>query len=230
MKQSIGKFFILSILLLNSLTGWAQLRIYTRNYMMQDLKSKPTKVVLNGSNAFNAALRQEITKLWTVTPFEFCTGNEYNKQKNSSDCYFLHTETSKGIVYLSLSRGGNKNDNEAIKRPITIIAMPIAGESDNSGRELIYMPAFISLLQDYVEAALNSEFVAYGSLGCIKSRAPKGVTVYTDPAQADEAFRSQYMDAASLVVISPDGNPKGKPRYELTIGTSDYLLYRYAKH
>lgn len=229
MKQSIGKYLLLSILLLHSFSGWGQLRIYTRSYMLQDFKSKPTKVVLSGSPEFNSSLRQEITTLWTVTPYEFCSQTEYQKQKDSPDCYFLHTETSKGIVYLTLSRGGKKNADDAFKRPITMVSIPIAGEHDDSGREIIYMPAFISLIQDYSEAAINSEFVAYGGLKSIKAHKPKGLTVYSEPAKADEAFLSQFMDAASLVIISQDGNPKSKHRYELAIGTSDYRLYRYAK-
>ena len=229
MKRSFGKYFLLFILLLHSVSGWCQLRIYTRNFMIQDFKSKPTKVVLDGSPEFNAALRQEITSLWTITPYEFCTAADYKKQANSSDCYFLHTETGKGIVFLSLSRGGKKNDDDALKRPVTLAALPIRGEQDGSGRELTYMPAFISIIQDCAEAALNSECAAYRGLKAIKVRLPKHFTLYSDPAEADEAFVSQFTDAASLVVVSPDGRPGSKPRYEMAIGTSDYRLYRYAK-
>lgn len=230
MKRSIGKYLLLFIFLLNSVSGWGQLRLYTRKYLIQDFMSKPTKVVLSGSREFRSSMRQEITALWTITPYEFCSQAEFNKQKDNSDCYFLHTEVNKGIVFLTLSRQGNKNDNDALKRPVTIIALPIYGEQDNSHRELIYMPAFISLIQDYAEAAFNSEIAAYRGLSAIRKRAPEGMVYYTDPAEADEAFISQYTNAASVVVVSPDGNPKSKPRYELSIGTSDYWLYRYAKH
>jgi len=230
MKRSIGKYLLLFILLFQSVSGWGQLRIYTRQYLLQDFKSKPTKVVLSGSREFKAALRQEITSLWTITPFEFCSQAEYSKQKNSSDCYFLHTEVSKGIVYLTLSRGGQKNDNDALKRPVTLVSLPIAGEQDDSNRAVIYMPAFITLIQDYSEAAINSEFAAYSGIKFMSTKRPKNCTLYTDPEEADKAFKSQYVDAASLLVISPDGNPKGKPRYEMAFGTSDYRLYHYAKH
>ena len=230
MKRSFGKYLLVSLLLLQSVTGWSQLRIFTRSYMLQDFKSKPTKVVLGGSKDFNSALRQEITSLWTLTPYEFCTEKEYGKQKNNPDCYFLHPETEKGIVYLVLSRGGKKNDDDALKRPITIVSLPISGKDDSSGRELIYLPAFISIIQDYAEAAVASEFKAYGGLLAIKNRIPQEFAVYSAPAEADEAFRSQFTDAVSIVHITPDGNPKSKPRYELGIGTSDYRLYKYAKH
>jgi hypothetical protein len=198
--------------------------------MMQDFRSKPTKVVLSGSQEFNSVLRREVTSLWTVSPFEFCSEGEYKKQKDSPDCYFLHTETEKGIVFLTLSRGGKKNDDDALKRPITLISLPIYGESDSSGRELIYMPAFISIIQDYADVAVSSEFAAYLGLKAIQLRAPKEFAVYTDQAGADEAFLSQFTDAVSVVTITPDGKPKSKPRYEVGIGSSDYRLYRYAKH
>lgn len=230
MKRSFGKYLLVSILLLQSFCGWGQLRIYTRAYMMQDFRSKPTKVVLSGSQEFNSVLRREVTSLWTVSPFEFCSEGEYKKQKDNPDCYFLHPEIEKGIVFLTLSRGGKKNDDDALKRPITLVSLPISGESDNSGRELIYMPAFISIIQDYADIAVSSEFAAYRGLNAIKIRTPKEFAVYTVREEADEAFLSQFTDAVSVLTITPDGRPKSKPRYEVGIGSSDYRLYRYAKH
>lgn len=230
MKQSIGKYLLLAFLLLIPLSGWAQKRIYTRSYQIQDFKSKTTKVVLGGSRTFNASLRQEVTTFWTASPYEFCTRDEYERQKNNPDCYFLHPEVSKGIIYLTLSRGGKANATDAQKLPITVISLPVAGDGDDSGRELTYMPAFISILQDYVEAAVNSEFVAYAGLGAICKRKPKGLKVYTGAEEAEEAFISQYTDSAAQILITPDGKPKSKPRYRLLVDTSSYTLYRYAKN
>lgn len=229
MKQSMRKFFLFAVLLLNTTAGWGQLRIFTRSYMIQDFKSKPTKVVLDGTPEINAALRQEITILWAITPYEFCSPADYKKQKNNSDCYFLHTETDKGIIYLTIARGGKKGDDDALKRPVTLVSLPIGGENDGSGRASLYMPAFVSILQDYAEEALNSEYVAYKGLKASKLRIPPGYRVFKKPAEADKAFLDHFENGVSNIVISPDGNPKAKHRYELSVGTSDYRLYRYVK-
>ena len=109
------------------------------------------------------------------------------------------------------------------------MSVPITGEKDATNRVSVYMPAFISMIQDYVEAAQNSEYVAYTGLkaSCVKK--PKGLQVFTNPDEADEAFIMQYPDAAAQVIITPDGDPKGKPRYKMLIGTGTYQLYSYGK-
>lgn len=230
MKRFATKLLISAALLLLCLNGWSQKKLYTRSFMIQDFKSKTTKVVLSGSAELNASLRAEITSFWTITPYEFCSKAEYDKQRNSPDYYFLHPETNKGIVYLTLSRGGKEGDQDALKLPVTLVSLPISGENDNSGRERIYMPAFISLLQDFTESALQSEYVAYTGLRAICKRKPKTTTVITGADEADEAFISQFTDSAVELIISPDGNPKSKPRYHMVIDTSTYQLYSYAKH
>lgn len=230
MKQQIAKILLLFALLLLPLTGWSQKRIYTRSVQIQDFKSKTTKVVLGQSPEFDEALRAELTSLWSASPYEFCTRKDYEKQKNSSDCYFLHTETEKGIIYLTLSRGGKKDAGDALSLPVTVLSMPIAGANDTSGSCLTYLPAYIILVQDFVEKAVNSEYVAYTGLKAIREKKPKGVKVYTDPAEALEAFDSQYVDAAAQIVITPDGNPKSKPRFRMIIDTSSYALYHYGKN
>lgn len=225
------KILFLVAALLSVCTGaWCQKRIYTKAHQIQDFRSKTTKVVLTGSPEFVASLRQEITTLWTITPYEFCNQAEYDKNKQNSDCYYLHPETIKGIEFLTLSRGGKEDASDALKRPVTIVSFPIIGENDKSGRELIYMPAYISLIQDYADVAVSSEFSAYSGLRAICTRPPKTLNIITDKDKADEAFLSRYPDSAVQLLITPDGDSKGKPRYKLVIGTSDYKLYGYGKY
>ena len=231
MTKISEKFLLLTaLLLLLPLMCWGQKRIYTKSFQIQDFKSKTTKVVLDGSPALKSSLRQEITSFWTISPYEFCTRAEFEKQKNSPDCYFLYPETDKGIIYLTLSRGGDSSAANAYKLPVTVISFPIAGEKDPNGYETVYMPAYIALLQDFVDSALTSEYVAYTGLRAICAKKSKSTREITDPAEAAEAFISQYPDSASTIIITPDGNPKSKPRYTLLIDSSTYELYSYAKH
>jgi len=230
MRHSVRKYLLLAAVLLIPLSGWAQKRIYTRSFQIQDFKSKTTKVVLGGSRTFNASLRQEVTTFWTASPYEFCTPDEYESQKSSPDCYFLRPEISKGIIFLTLSRGGQKDATDAHKLPVTVVSLPVAGKDDDSELELACMPIFISILQDYVDAAINSEYVAYTGLRSICKRMPKDITVYTEPEEAREAIISQYTDSAVQILITPDGNPKSKPRYRLLVDTSSYALYSYGKN
>ena len=154
---------------------------------------------------------------------------QYEKQKNNPDICFLCIEKSRGIVFLTLSKGGRSDDPNALKRPLEIISLPIAGENDPSGQELIYMPAFISIIQDYTEAAMDSETAAYSGLKAIARGVPRGVKVYSAPDEARRVFSGQLPDSAVQILISPDGTTSSKPRHKLTFDTRDYCLYSYSK-
>lgn len=227
MKRPIGKIIFLLFLLFLPLTSWGQKRIYTKSYRMQDFKSKTTRVVLPGPPEFDQALRESITSLWTISPYEFCTKAQFEKQKSNPDLCFLYTETNRGIVYLTLAKGGKTNDTNPLKRPLEIISVPIAGERDSSGQELLYMPVFISIVQDYTDAAMESETAAYSGIGVITHGIPHGITIYTDPAEAAEAFRNRRPASAVRIIITPDGNPASKPRHKMTFSTADYRLFAY---
>lgn len=234
MNRSYGKILLLIwtlVLLFGTMTPSAgQKRIYTKSFRLQDFKSKTTKVVLGGSEALNASIRQEVTSYWTISPYEFCTPSQYEKQKTNSDICFLYLEKSRGIVYLTLSKGGKPDDSNALKRPLQIISIPISGEQDESGRERVFMPAFISIIQDYVEAAMDSEAAAYGGLKAIARGVPRGVKVYSSDAEAVQVFSRHSADTAVQIVITPDGTPSSKPRHKLVFGASDYRLYQYGKN
>ena len=232
MKNALRIFFVFAIVLpavFMPCGSYAQKRIYTRSLKLQDFKSKTTMVVLDGQDAFSEALRTEVTSIWSISPYAFCTRDEYEKQKNSPDVYFIRTQTVKGIVYLTLGRGGNENDADALKRPVTVVSLPVAGASDGSFRTALYMPAFLSIVQDYAEAAVNSEYAAYTGLSAIKRKIPKGVTVISDPAEAARAFRDADPYAAVRLVITPSGDPSDKPRCKLTFGVADYRFYSLKK-
>lgn len=232
MKNALGKFLMIVLstaALLLPAAATAQKRIYTRSFKMQDFRSKTTKVVLGGSDVFNAALRQEVTSLWTVSPYEFCSPAEYEKQKNNPETYFLYTESSRGIVYLTLGRGGNDAANDAFKRPLTVVSIPVAGEADATGNTLQYLPAFISIIQDYADRAIDSEFAAYRGLGAISKRIPADVTLITDPEEASAAFTGCQPATAVRITITPSGRPEDKPRYRITFRTDTYEFYSLRK-
>ena len=227
MKRPTGKILIVFALLMLPILAWGQKRIYTKSFRLQDFKSKTTRVVLSGSPEFNQALRENITSLWTISPDEFCSQAEFEKQKNNPDMCFLYPESKRGIIFLTLATGGKKNDANPLKRPLEVISVPVSGETDTSGQALVYMPVFISIVQDYTEAAMESEPAAYSGIGAITHGTPNGITIYTDPAEAVEAFKNRRPASAVRIVISPDGNPKSKPHYRMTFSTADYRLFSF---
>ena len=218
-RMSITGFAALlaAALLLVSSPASAQKKLYTRGYRLQDFRSKTTKVVLDGSPSLKKALREDVTSFWTVSPYEFCTPAEYRAGKSGSDCYYLVPSTAKGIVWLSLIKGPDES--------MTVVSVPVAGADDPA--PLLYMPAYLSIIQDYTEAAMASEFKAYLGLGSSARWLPWGMKVIRDPDAAAEAFKDADPGAAVQVLITPDGNPKSRPRRKLVFGASGYELYSF---
>lgn len=195
----------------------SQKKLYTRSYRLQDFRSKTARIVLDGPDDVCNALREDVTSFWTISPYEFCTPADYSAAGEGSTDYFLRPETSKGIVYLTLTKGAVK--------PMKIVSVPVAGVDYPAS--LIYMPAYLSIIQDYVDAAMNSEFKAYMGPKSICRIRPPGRKVYKDPAEAEKVFRSGDPDAAVRVIITPDGSPASRPRRTMVFGAANYELHSF---
>ncbi|MBR4809110.1 MAG: hypothetical protein IK031_02385 [Bacteroidales bacterium] len=225
MKNAIVKILLLLVFAGVAAPAGAQKKIYTRSYRVQDFKSRTTKVVLGSAPGLDAVLREDITAFWTASAYEFCTPAEYEKQKTDPGSYFLRPVTEKGIVYLVLTKGGREKDADALKHPMNLVSVPVAGENWNGS--LLYMPAFITMIQDYAEAAMTSERVAYSGLkGICRWRRP-GTRVVKDPEEAASAFRDAREGVAVQVTITPDGSSASKPRHRLVFSADGYQLHSY---
>lgn len=227
MKKVYRAIIISVILALQAIPAASQKQLYTRSYRIQDFRSATVKVVLSGSAELNAALREEVTSMWVISPYEFCSVQEYEKDKNNPALYFLQPRAEKGIVYLTLTKGGVKGSPDAMKTPMKLAEIPVAGEHYNA--PLLYMPAYVSILQDYMEKALRSEWVAYFGLSSSSSARHVGTKVYKDPSDAEKVFRSRDEGAAVMVVITPDGKSKSRPRYTLVFDAGSLVLYSISK-
>ena len=225
MKNAFAKILLVLALASIVLPAGAQKKIYTRSYRVQDFKSRTTKVVLGAVPALDATLREDVTSFWTSSAYEFCTPAEYEKLKTNPDCYFLRPQTDKGIVYLTLSKGGREKDADALKHPMTLVSVPVAGTDSNGS--LVYMPAFITMVQDYAEAAMASERVAYLGLRAICKGKRAGTRLVKDPAEAAQAFAESRPATAISVEITPDGNPASRPRHRLVFSTDSFQLHSF---
>ena len=69
----------------------AQAQIHTKKAKISDFTEKVTKIVLTGNDFFDLSLQDEVKARWRVSPYEFCTWEEFMNDRNSSDYYFLLT-------------------------------------------------------------------------------------------------------------------------------------------
>ena len=160
------KTILVTIALLCGLMLFGQGKVKTRKYLLSDFTDKITKVVLPGNGILESALRQEVTDRWTASPFEFCTLEEFEQKKSSSEYYFLipaegrfKDETAPGITFLTLVKGGA--EGEGLDPMTEIISLPLTSAGAGSGRELVYLSALVEAIQSYTLAAMGSEKTAY---------------------------------------------------------------------
>ncbi|MBO4476150.1 MAG: hypothetical protein J5737_05480 [Bacteroidales bacterium] len=194
------------------------MKIYTKSYILQDFKSRTTRIVLDGPQSLISSLREDATSIWTVSPYEFCTPAQYEKLKGDPFSYFLRPVSSKGIISLVLTKGGRDHE---------LLSVPVAG--DNCFDSLQYMAAFLSIVQDYAESAISSERVAYAGVPGVRKCRPAGTRLVRDPQEALAAFRAGDETAAVEIFISPDGTANTRPRYRYRVNAGNYKLYSFVK-
>ena len=257
------RLFILITAVLLPLLAGAQAQINTKKVKIADFTEKTTKVVLTGNEFYDLKLRKEIAAGWTLSPYEFCTLDEFNSLRTSDNHYFLLTvdgqfkkENGPGITFLTLVKGG-EGAAEGISRMLEIVSLPIASVEDPSGREFVFMPAFIDIIQDYTEASMSRDINGYmGLMSNTESfkTCPNAELVFAEcdlAPDVDRAFRDLNFDSDMLVVDEDDADDKmaesatetlvsyvvapseptnGSYCYKMLIHPETHELYYFRKH
>lgn len=164
------KTLIVIMAALMPIMALAQAQIDTKKMKIADFPEKVTKVVLTGNEFFDQALQEDVAATWRVSPYEFCTLEEFESLKTDDNFYFLITtkdqfrrESAPGIQFMSLLKGGPKAAN-GIGEMLEVVAMPIASAEDPSGREFAFMPAFLDIIQNHALMSIESDIVGYAGL------------------------------------------------------------------
>ena len=168
--MKMKRLIILISLLCVSAAVFAQGRVTTRKHLFADFTDKITKVVMSGNDVLDGALRQEVVDLWTLSPFEFCSLAEYESLKKSDTYYFLLVTAGRAkgeeeamVRFLTLEKGGaDKGDNIALRTEV--ISLPLCPVEGGSGRELVFLPALVKGVQDFMAEAMESEKTAYSGI------------------------------------------------------------------
>lgn len=189
----------------------AQARINTKKVRIADLSTKTTKVVLGGNDMTDSALKAEVSARWRISPYEFCTADEYKSIKESTDYYFLLIASSndkkyEGILTLTLMKGGKYGDADPLKRPVDVVSLPLCSSQFPSGREIAFLPAFLDIIQDYASKAAMSDKAGYSGLGIYTKRisgtSHKTILFCEEDAAPvmDPVFRRKHFDESMRVV------------------------------
>ncbi|MBE6235149.1 MAG: hypothetical protein E7112_02810 [Bacteroidales bacterium] len=239
----------------------AQAQIDTKKVKISDFTQKITKVVLHGNDFYDAILKEEIALRWRISPYEFCTLEEFETLKTDNQYYFLITtlgqfkkETAPGIQFLSLVKGG-KGAKKSVGNMMEVISLPYASVEYPSGRELVFLPALLDIIQEHTLKSMESDFDGY--LGMSKytrnmqnaqdmkivffedeinksvdrvMRASDERFVMADEDEADQYLIDNTPGTLVSYMVAPAEPVNGSYCYKLLINAETHELYFFRRH
>lgn len=254
------KLIILITALIMPLMAGAQAQITTKKVKIEDFTQKVTKIVLNGNPFYDTSFKDEVAARWRISPYEFCTLEEFEGLKGNDSYYFLiltqgqfRKETAPGLQFISLVKGGQGAD-KGIGDMLEVVSLPFASAEYPSGRELIFLPAFLDIIQNHTLEAMENDFNAYGGLSNtaqklgkagkmdiviseddLNSLVSEGMTdsegmIITDEDDADSYMLDEVSGTLVSYVVAPSEPVKGSFCYKMLIDAQTHELYYYRKH
>lgn len=258
MKRTL---FAIAGLLLLSITAAGQTKIMTRKLDIGDVSSKITKVVLTGNDAVtNLAIKEEIERNWVISPYEFCTLEEFERIKCDTNYFFLlktigqyKKEPEPSVEFLSLLRGG-PDAEKGLDKMLEVISLPLRALSDESGRYFTFIPAYINIIQEHIPIVTRSDISAYTGIYTYTDKINKSgdmEVLFCDTDLSEDitdSARERYfkdgmeiVDSETIDEALADMQPNtlvshtvaakdGRFCFKMLISTEDYSLYFYRKH
>lgn len=246
--------------LLLATDAFGQAQIITRREKLKDFTAKTTKVVLPGDEFLDEAIKESVAATWTVSPYEFCTNDEFQKLKSNDNFYFLmvvkgqfRRESEPGIDMLTLVKGGEGSDN--INDMFEVVSFPLRPSEDPSGREFVMLPAFLKIIQEHTISLTDTEMKAYSSLGAkdtkklkikriffwsddiapqvdeqTKRSLDEDILIKDDEEEVDEIFSEGTFNTVVSYVVAPSEPVNGSICYKMLIGSDNHELYYFKKH
>lgn len=253
--KKILLFFAFAIM---TASAFAQAQIDTKKVKISDFTQKVTKVVLTGSALYDGVLQDEVAARWRISPYEYCTIDEFNSLKGNDKYYFLITtkgqfkkEAEPSLQFLTLVKGGS-NASKGIDEMLEIVSMPISSADDPSGRELVFLPVFLTIIQEYTLDSMDRDYSAYLGLSNYTSNISKASEKnivfsendiapnvemgdcssfnVTDEDSADEMIMNNAQNTLVSYVVAPAEPVNGSFCYKMLIDAQTYELYYYRKH
>ncbi len=230
MSVKLKSFALISALLaLLCLSAAGQGRLYTRKARLEDFPTRTTKVVIGGSSFLDLAFREEITTRWRISPYEFCTPEDYEALKTDSSLYFLNIASDAGVAFLVLTKGGLEDEKDNLKKPFEVVRIPIASIDEPSGKELMFMGAFVDIMQAFVEDAMLSDQAAYAGLKWYNSRKFSGMQIcVNDSDRIDTLYLAGSENTLLGITVVPHMVQFGSRCYKMLISADSHELYYFA--
>jgi len=203
MKKHLALAIAALAMLLSPVLCHGQMKLYTKKARMDDFTTKTTKVVAAGQDMIALAIQEEIRSRWHVSPYEFCSTNEYEALKDDNSFYFLLLEKEDGIIFLNLSKGGKPDESDKKKTPFEVVRIPVIDENGESGLGFTFIGAAVDVIQQFAVDAMESDRVGYAGLSAYKAKNLRGKTVILGREQAEQALAANALDNVVGIVVAP---------------------------
>ena len=138
-------------------------KVSSRKIYVGNIPNKVTKVVLAKDNSLpDLIFKNAVEKGWYLSPFEYCSYQEFEQIKCDTNFYFLlridkmgKKDEDPSMEFVTYVKGG-PSAQEGIDKMTELIALPIYPGEDNQGRIFSYLPTYMNNIQEYLEQ------IAYG--------------------------------------------------------------------
>lgn len=198
------KFIICLAAGLACMVAAAQAKIETKKFKIADFQDCITKVVLTGNDMKDSFFRKEVVDHWNISPFEFCTAEEFETLKTKDNNYFLMYvdgqyghEMDAGIEFLTLVKGGPEAA-EGIGAMTEVVSIP-SGPARDNGREFTFLPALLDIMQDYTRKAIEKELTNFVGLNLYNRNLSASGIKRIYMAEQDLSFRVSPADKAKYI-------------------------------
>ena len=176
--------------------------------------TKTTKVVIPSTTLADLTLRDAVSRLWRISPYEFCSFEEYEKIRQDTSFFFLlrvdgmyKKELEPKIEYLTLVKGGPEQKN-GLYSSHNIINLPLQQSDDLSGENLSLIPAYVSIIQDHIYGIQQDITLAFKGTQSYSDKIPeaKGRKILFAKEQigynlSEEELKTLFKGSASYVSL-----------------------------
>jgi hypothetical protein len=184
--------------------------------------------------------------------------------KSSDEYYFLiitngqfKKDQSPTLQFLTLVKGG-KGSEKGIAGMLEVVSMPIAAAQFPSGREIVFLPAFIDIMQGYTLDSMEKDSKAYGGLGNYSTGISNSGSMRIIFSAEDLAVSPEFIEKAESefgdkfeiaeeedvdklmlenaenaivsYVVAPFEPKNGAYCYKMLINAQTHQLYYYKRH
>lgn len=257
------RFFLLVLAVVMPLVMSAQAQINTKKEKIEDFTEKTIKVVMTGNIFFDQSFKDEIISRWRISPFEFCTMEEFDSLKTDSGYYFLllvksrfRKESRPGMDMLTVVKGGEAAE-KGLSKMLDVVTVPLMSSENPSGREFIFLPALLDIIQDHIMKSMETDVAGYSGLSnsnmnllsagtkdiiiaeddlsaevtpeLVKEFAAMDIMV-TDTDTADEMMLEHTPNALVSFTVYPSDQEAGSFCYKMLIDAQTHKLYYFRRH